>query len=110
MFNWYAEWGRIEQEEVIKGGQKRPFLGPTHSKFEYVQHALSGRVMFDKLAKDLELLFYFKVVCAKVPNFSYEGNLELKVLAHEMVVADFPNPEHWREFQQYGLTKYKLQP
>ena len=29
MFNWYAEWGRIEQEEVIKGGQKRPFLGPT---------------------------------------------------------------------------------
>ena len=29
MFNWYAEWGRIEQEEVIKGGQKRPFLGST---------------------------------------------------------------------------------
>ena len=29
MFNWYAEWGRIEQEEVIKGGKKRPFLGST---------------------------------------------------------------------------------
>ena len=29
MFNWYAEWGRIEQEEVIKGGQNRPFPGST---------------------------------------------------------------------------------
>ena len=29
MFNWYAEWGRIGKEEVIKGGQKRPFLGST---------------------------------------------------------------------------------
>ena len=29
MFNWYVELGRIEQEEVIKGGQKRPFLGST---------------------------------------------------------------------------------
>ena len=29
MFIWHAQWGRIEQEEVIKGGQKRPFLGPT---------------------------------------------------------------------------------
>ena len=27
-----------------------------------------------------------------------------------MVVVDFPNPEHWREVQQYGSTKYKLQP
>ena len=29
MFVWHAQWGRIEQEEVIKDGQKRPFLGPT---------------------------------------------------------------------------------
>ena len=29
MFIWHAQWGRIEQKEVIKGGQKRPFLGPT---------------------------------------------------------------------------------
>ena len=31
MFNWYVEWGRIGQEEVIKGGKKRPFLGSTSS-------------------------------------------------------------------------------
>ena len=29
MFIWHAQWGRIEKEEVIKDGQKRPFLGPT---------------------------------------------------------------------------------
>ena len=29
MFIWHAQWGRIEQEEVIKGGQKRPFMGRT---------------------------------------------------------------------------------
>ena len=75
-----------------------------------MQQALSGRVVFDKLAEEFELLFDFKVSCAKVPNCSYVDNMELKVLAHEMVVAYFPNPEHWRSIQQYGSTKYKLQP
>ena len=32
MLDWYAEWGRIGQEEVFKGGQKRPFLGSTKWK------------------------------------------------------------------------------
>ena len=45
-----------------------------------------------------------------MPNFSYADNMELRVLAREMVVADFPNPKHWREVQQYGSTKYKLKP
>ena len=81
-----------------------------HSKFEDMQQDLSGRVVFDKLAGEFELLFDFKVACAKVPNFSYTDNMDLRVLAHEMVVADFPNTEHWRVVQQYGSTKYKLQP
>ena len=67
-----------------------------HSKFEYMQQALSGRVLFDKLAGEFELLFDFKVSCAKVLNFSYADNMELRILEHEMVVVDFPNPEHWR--------------
>ena len=29
MFIFLAQWGRIEQKEVIKSGQKGPFLGPT---------------------------------------------------------------------------------
>ena len=74
-----------------------------------MQQTLSGRVVFDKLAEEFELLFDFKVQCAKVPNFSYANNMELKVLAQEMVVVDLPKPEHWREVQQYGSTKYKLQ-
>ena len=61
-----------------------------HSKFEDMQQALSGRVMFDKLAEEFELLFDFKVSCAKVPNFSYANNMELRVMAHGMVVADLP--------------------
>ena len=63
-----------------------------HSKFEYMQQDLSGRVVFDKLFEEFELLFDFEVSCAKVPNFSYTDNMELRVLAHHMVVAYFPNP------------------
>ena len=50
-------------------------------------------VEFDKLAEEFELLFYFKATCAKVPNLSYAESMELRVLAHEMVVADFPKPK-----------------
>ena len=66
--------------------------------------------MFDELSEEFELLFYFKVSCAKVPKFSYIDNMELRVLAHDMVVAEFLKPEHWRTVQQYGSTKYKLHP
>ena len=65
--------------------------------------------MFDKLAKEFELLFDFKVMCSNMPNISYAENMELGV-AQEMVVANFPNPEHWRTVQQFGSNKYKLQP
>ena len=81
-----------------------------HSKFEDMQQALFGRNVFDKLVGEFKLLFDFKVACAKVPNFSYADNMDLRFLAHEMVVADLPNTEHWRAVQQYGSTKYKLQP
>ena len=81
-----------------------------HSKFEDMQQALFARVVFDKLDGEFESLFDFKVKCAKVPKFSYVDNMELKVLAHEMVVTDFPNSEHWRAVEQHGSTKYKLQP
>ena len=63
-----------------------------HTKFEDMQQALSGRVVFDKFAEEFELLFDFKVPCAKVRIFSYADNMELKFLAHKMVVADLPKP------------------
>ena len=40
-----------------------------HSKFEDMQQDISGRVVFDKLVEEFELLFDFTVTCAKVPNF-----------------------------------------
>ena len=75
-----------------------------------MQQDMSGSNVFDKLVGEFELLFDFYVACAKVPNFSYADNMDLRVLAHEMVVAYLPNPEHWRVVEQYGSTKYKLQP
>ena len=36
-----------------------------HSKFEDMQHALSGPVVFNKLAGE------FKASCTKVPNLTY---------------------------------------
>ena len=75
-----------------------------------MQQALSRKVVFDKLAGEFKLLFDFKVACTKVPDLSYIDNMELRNLAHEMIVADFPNYEHWRSIQQYGSTNFKLQP
>ena len=66
--------------------------------------------MFDKLVEEFELLFDFKIACARVPNLSYADNMELRVLAHEMVVAAMPNLESWRAIQQYRSTKYKIHP
>ena len=106
-FFWEEMGPLLCQEEYL---EKFVNCRSNHSKFQDMHQALSGRVMFDKLAKEFELLFDFKVTCAKVPNISYAENMELGVLAHEMVVADFPKREHWRTVQQFGSNKYKLQP
>ena len=97
----------LSQDEYL---EKLVNSNSDHSKFQDMQQALSGRVMFDKLAEEFKLLFDFRVMCAKVPNISYAEIMELGVLAHEMVVADFPKPEQWRTVQQFGSNKYKLQP
>ena len=58
----------LSQKEYL---DKLVNCGSDHSKFEDMQEALFERVLFDKLAEEFELLFDFKVSCAKVPNFSY---------------------------------------
>ena len=78
-----------------------------HSKFGDMQQALSGKVVFDKLASDFELLFYFKASCSKVPKTSYPETMELKAQAYNMIVATLPSPNLWRVIQQYGSTKLK---
>ena len=39
-----------------------------HNKFGDMQQALSGKVIFDKLANDFKLWFDFKFTCSKVPR------------------------------------------
>ena len=73
-----------------------------------MQHALSGPIVFDKLAREFELLSDFKATCATVPDFSYTENMELRVLAHDMVIANFPGPDQCRSIQQYGSDKFRL--
>ena len=56
-------------------------------------------VVFDKLSKEFKLLFDFKATCAAVPDVSYIEIMELKVQAHDMVIATFPGPDQWRSIQ-----------
>ena len=106
-FFWEEKGPLLSQKEYL---DKLVNCRSDHSKFEDMQQAMSGRVVFDKLAGEFKLFFDFKVACAKVPNFSYAYNMELRFLEHDMVVAYFPKPKHWRIVQQYGSTKYQLQP
>ena len=98
-FFWEEKGPLLSQKESL---HKLVNCRSYYSKCEDMQQDLSGRVVFDKLAGEFKLLFDFKVICARVPNFSYAENMELKVLAHGMVVAYFPKHEHWRTFQQFG--------
>ena len=78
-----------------------------HNKFGYMQQALLGKVIFDKLANDFELWFDFKATCSKVPRASYPEAMELKAQAYDMVVVPLPGPDAWRIIYQYGSTKLK---
>ena len=78
-----------------------------HSKFRDMQQALSGKVIFDKLANDFELWFDFKAMCSKVPKASYLEVMELKAQAYDMVVVHLPGPNACRIICQYGSAKLK---
>ena len=67
-----------------------------------------GKIVVDKLAEDFEMLLNFKATCAKLLDFSYVDNVELRVLAKEMVNLDFPTIDQWKTFEQFGKNKYKL--
>ena len=72
-----------------------------------MQQALSGKVIFDKLANDLELWFEFRATCSKVPRASYPEAMELKVQAYDMVFSPLPGLDAWRIIRQYGSAKLK---
>ena len=76
-----------------------------HSKFGDMQQALSGKVIFDKLANDFELWCDFKAMYSKVPRASYPEAMELKAQAYDMAVMPLPGPDAWRIIHQYGSVK-----
>ena len=72
-----------------------------NNKFGYMQQSLSGKIIFDKLTSDFELLFDFKATCAEVPETSYPKMMELKAQAYNMVVVTLPIPDLCKVIQQY---------
>ena len=79
-----------------------------NNKFGDMEQSMLGKVVFDKLTMDFELLFDFKATCAKVPETSYPKMMELKAQAYDMVVVTLPGPDLWRIIQLYGSTKFKM--
>ena len=71
---------------------------------------MSGKIVFDKLAREFELLFDFKGTCAEVPENLYPEMMELKAQAFDMDVVTLLGPDLWRAIQQYGLAKFKMHP
>ena len=69
---------------------------------------MSGKIIFDKLANEFELLFDFKATCATVPETSYRETMELKMQELDMALATFPSPDLWRSIQQYESRKFKM--
>ena len=102
-----------EKDPLLSQKEYREFLVHCRldkSKFGDMQQSLSGKVVFDKLTSDLELLFDFKAACTEVPETSYPDTMELKAQAYDMTVATLPSPDLWRIIQQYGSTKFKMHP
>ena len=67
-FFWEEKGPLLTQEEYLEGLILRR---SDQSSFGDMQHALSGPIVFEKLAGAFELLDDFKATCAAVPNFSY---------------------------------------
>ena len=54
------------------------------------------------------MLFDFKATCSKLPYLSYLENIELRVLAKEMINMDLPVADQCKIVENYKKRKYKL--
>ena len=82
-FFWEEKGSMLSQKEYYDRLVKCRW---DHRQFEYItQQLLSGKTVIRKLSREFELLFDFKTLCAKLPEPSYLENLELEVLAEEVV-------------------------
>ena len=72
------------------------------------QQSLPGKTLIEKLTGDFEIMFDFKDTCTKLPYFSYPKNVELRVLAKEMISLDPLAIDQWKTIENYGKRKYRL--
>ena len=80
-----------------------------HKQFDDMQHqSLSRKTMIDKLAGDFEMLFDFKAICTKFPEFSYVENMEFSIMAKDMISLDLLTTDEWKPVDNYGTSKYRL--
>ena len=80
-----------------------------YKQFDDMQHqSLSRKTMIDKLAGDFEMLFDFKAICKKLPEFSCDEKVELSVMAKEMISLYLPTTDQWKLVYNYGKIKYRL--
>ena len=80
-----------------------------HRQFEYMsQQSLLVKVVVKKLSSEFELIFDFRVLCTKFPAPSYLENIELIVLAEEMIKLEMPSANQWKVIENYVKAKYKL--
>ena len=70
--------------------------------------SLSGKTVIDKLTIDFEMLFDFKSICTKLPEFSYGENVELNIMAKETISLDMPTTNQWKLVDNYGKSKYRF--
>ena len=79
-----------------------------HSKFDYLEKGLIGKVIVDKLTEDFQRLQKFLIIRGGLPNVSYEAYMELEVSIEEMIEYDIPSAEQWRAIERFEKTKYIL--
>ena len=80
-----------------------------HKKFEdIIQQSLSSKTVIRKLSREFELFFDFKALCAKFPTTFYLENLELEVLAEEVVKLETPMTNQWKMIENYSKSKQRL--
>ena len=80
-----------------------------HKSFEDInQQSLSRTTVIRKLSGEFELLFDFKDLCVKFPTPSYLENLELEVLAEEVVKLMTPMTNQWKMIENHNNSKQRL--
>ena len=80
-----------------------------HRQFsDMLQQSLSGKTVIEKLTGEFKIMFEFKAICTQSPYFSYLENVELSVMAKNMINMEMQASNKWKTIENYGKSKYRL--